>query len=338
MTNLFNKAALFTDIHWGLRSNSHQHNMDCLEFVNWFVSVAKKEKCDTCLFLGDWHHNRATINIETLHYSLSGLEILSKNFDQIFFIPGNHDLFYKNKRDIHSVEWAKHLPNITIINDWFVKNDVVIAPWLIGEEWKRLKTMNGKYLFGHFELPYFMMNAQIEMPDHHELQSEHLVGFEKAFSGHFHKRQQKNNVHYIGNAFPHNYSDSGDDLRGMMILEWDTDPKFLSWPDQPKFRTYNLSSVLNEPDQLLSKNMNVRINIDIDINYEESAYIRETLSSNYGLRETTLIPIKIDLEQDITDYSNLKFESVDSIIISQIEQLQQGSFDTQLLLSIYRSL
>ncbi len=31
MSNLFKKAAVFTDIHFGLKSNSLQHNQDCSE-------------------------------------------------------------------------------------------------------------------------------------------------------------------------------------------------------------------------------------------------------------------------------------------------------------------
>jgi hypothetical protein len=80
------------------------------------------------------------------------------------------------------------------------------------------------------------------------------------------------------------------------------------------------------------------VNLDIDISYEESSFIREQLMPKYNLREMSLIPTKLDLGQDDTDYTNLQFESVDSIIISQIEQLQQGSFDRQLLLDIYRNL
>ena len=112
MSNLFKKAALFTDIHFGLKSNSTLHNEDCLAFVKWATAKAKAEGCDTCLFLGDWHNNRSSLNIVTLSYSLRALEHMNDNFDRVFFIPGNHDLYYRDKRDIQSVEWAKHLPNI----------------------------------------------------------------------------------------------------------------------------------------------------------------------------------------------------------------------------------
>lgn len=335
---LFKKIASFTDIHFGLKSNSVLHNTDCSKFVDWFIATAKEQGCESCIFLGDWHHHRASINIQTLQYSLRALEKLNANFETVYFIPGNHDLYYRDKRDIHSVEWAAHLPNIKIINDWFQQDDVVIAPWLVGNDWKRLQSMAGKYLFGHFELPHFYMNALVEMPDHGELQQEHLRGFDVVFSGHFHKRQFRNNIIYTGNAFPHNYSDAGDDDRGMMILEWGTTPKFISWPDQPRFRVHKLSEILDRPAELLLPDSHVRVNLDIDISYEESSFIREKLMPEYKLREMALIPMKLDIGQDDTDYTNLHFESVDSIIISQIEQLQQGSFDKQLLLDIYRNL
>jgi DNA repair exonuclease SbcCD nuclease subunit len=336
--NLFKKAAVFTDIHFGLKSNSTQHNNDCANFVDWFIDTAKKNDCEVCFFLGDWHHHRASINIQTLQYSLHSLEKLSDSFDMVYFIPGNHDLYYRDKRDVHSIEWAKHLPNITIINDWFVKDDVVIAPWLVSSDWKKLETLSGKYLFGHFELPHFYMNAMVEMPDHGELQLDHLDGFGTVYSGHFHKRQFRNNCIYIGNAFPHNYADASDDDRGMMILEWGKKPNFISWPNQPRFRVHKLSEILNDPDNLLFKDCHVRVNLDIEISYEESTFIREQLIPKYDLREMALIPMKLDISQDDTDYTNLHFESVDSIIINQIEQLQQGSFDKQLLLDIYRNL
>lgn len=338
MTNLFKKAAILTDIHFGLKSNSVQHNNDCANFVDWFIKTAKENNCETCFFLGDWHHHRASINVHTLQYSLRALEKLNNNFDQFYFIPGNHDLYYRDKRDVHSVEWANHLPNIKIINDWYQKDDVVIAPWLVADDWKRLPQLSGKYLFGHFELPHFYMNAQVEMPDHGELQTEHLGGFDVALSGHFHKRQFRKNVIYIGNAFPHNYADAGDDDRGMAILEWGVAPKFISWPDQPRFRVYKLSDILDQPDKLLQKDMHVRVNLDIDISYEESTFIRDEFIPKYNLREMSLIPTKIDISQDDTDYTNLQFESVDSIIVSQIEQLQQGTFNKQLLLEIYQNL
>ena len=290
------------------------------------------------MFLGDWHNNRASINIVTLNYSLRALEHLNDNFERVFFIPGNHDLYYRDKRDIQSVEWARHLPNIQIVNDWFVSDNVVIAPWLVGDDHKRLSKLKGQYIFGHFELPGYLMNAMVAMPDHGEVRREDFGHFGHVFTGHFHKRQTKNNVTYIGNAFPHNYADAGDDERGLTILEWGQDPVYHAWPDQPRYRVFQLSDVLKNTEVMLQPNMHIRVNLDIDISYEEASFIKETFVGQYNLRELTLIPAKVT---DLTEYEiqgNIKFESVDQIVTGQLTTLENGKFNKNLLLDIYRNL
>lgn len=339
MTNLFRKAAVFTDIHFGLKSNSQLHNEDCLNFVKWATARAREEGCETAMFLGDWHNNRASINIVTLNYSLRALEHLNENFEQTYFIPGNHDLYYRDKRDVQSVEWARHLPRIHICNDWFTMGDVTIAPWLVGDDFKKLKKLKGRYMFGHFELPGYLMNAMVAMPDHGEVDPKNdLSGFEHVFSGHFHKRQTKGNVTYIGNCFPHNYADAGDDDRGMMILEWGKEPEYHAWPDQPKYRVFQLSDVLKHTEVMLKPNMHVRVNLDIDISYEEATFIKETFIDTYKLREITLIPAKVT---DLTEYEiqgNIAFESVDQIVFGQLNSIESEQYNKNLLLDIYRNL
>lgn len=335
--NLFKRAAAFTDIHFGLKSNSLQHNQDCLNFVDWFIKKAKEEKCETCFFLGDWNHHRASINMHTLQFGLRALEKMDKAFDKVWFIPGNHDLYYRDRRDIHSVEWARHLKNVTVVNEFFKEGDVHIIPWLVQEDYKKLKKLSGKYLFGHLELPHFYMNAMIEMPDHGQISTDHLKGFEKSFSGHFHKRQAKKNVWYIGNAFPHNYADAGDDQRGMMVLPWGEEPEFHIWPQQPLYRVNKLSEILDNPAGLLLPDSHVRVHLDIDISYEEANFVRETMIPQYKLREMTLIPIKAD-QIDAASGSGLKFESVDQIVVDSINAIESDGFDKKILLEIYNTL
>jgi DNA repair exonuclease SbcCD nuclease subunit len=337
MSNLFKKAACFTDIHFGLKSNSTVHNEDCLSFVDWFITKAKEENCETCIFLGDWHNNRSNLNIVTLNYSLRALEKLNDAFDRVYFIPGNHDLYYRDRRDVQSVEFAKHLKNVVICNDWFSDGDVVIAPWLIGEDYKKIKKLSGKYMFGHFELPNFFMNAMIEMPDHGEINLEQFTGFDTVFSGHFHKRQAKRNVWYMGNAFPHNFADAGDDARGMMIIDWGNEPVFHSWPKQPLYRVYNLSDILENEVGLLLPDSHIRVHIDIPISYEEASLIKETLIPNYKLREMALMPMKLEHEEQ-NGNEGLKFESVDQIVIDQINAIESNTFDKKILLEIYTNL
>jgi DNA repair exonuclease SbcCD nuclease subunit len=338
MLNLFQKAAIFTDIHFGLKSNSVMHNDDCLAFVKWATATARAHGCETALFLGDWHNNRASLNIVTLNYSLRALEHLNENFDRVYFIPGNHDLYYRDKRDIQSVEWARHLPNVEICNDWFSSGDVVIAPWLVSDDHKRIAKLKGKYMFGHFELPGYLMNAMVEMPDHGEIRREDFHGFEHVFTGHFHKRQTKKNITYVGNCFPHNYADAGDDERGLTILEWGQDPVFHAWPEAPSYRVYGLANLIDHAGSLLKPRMHVRVNLDIEISYEEANFIKETFVQQYQLREMSLIPNKNSgVEEDLAP-GEIKFESVDQIVTDQITNIESEFYDPKLLLKIYQDL
>ena len=338
MSNLFKRAAVFTDLHFGAKSNSQLHNQDCADFVDWFIATAQQEQCKVGMFLGDWHHHRSAINMQTLQFSLRALEKLSAAFDRFYFIPGNHDLYYRDRRDIYSTEWARHLPNICIVNDWFQEGNVVIAPWLVGDDYKRIQKMSSKYMFGHFELPHFKMNAMVEMPDHGDIRLEHFGEYDQVFSGHFHLRQTKNNINYIGNAFPHNFSDAGDDQRGCMILEWGAEPEYHAWPRQPLYNVWNLSYVMDHAAEILRANMHVRVQLDIEISYEEANLVRDTYVTQYGLIEMALIPNKRSaLAEDLAP-GEVRFESVDQIVTDQITKIESEFYDPKLLLSIYQSL
>ena len=337
MSNLFKKIACFTDIHFGLKSNSAVHNQDCEDFVDWYITKAKEEGCDTGIFMGDWHHNRNSLNITTMDYSLRALEKLGKAFDNFYFFPGNHDLYYKDKRDIHSVEFGKYIPGVTVIHEPTTIGDVTLCPWLVGDEWRSINKKGGKYCFGHFELPKFFMNAMVQMPDHGELQVDAFKGFELGFSGHFHKRQQNENMVYIGNAFPHNYSDAWDDERGMMILEWGGQPVYHTWPGQPTFRTIKLSELIDRADEIILPKQHLRVTLDIDISFEEASFIKEKFIADYAIRELTLIAEKKDVEIN-TNIDIQAFESVDQIVSSQIISIDSDTYDKNTLLAIYNSL
>ena len=338
MTNLFKKAIFFTDLHFGLKSNSDVHNNDCLEFIEWMTKLGKEQGCETCFFLGDYHNNRASMNLKTMAYAVRGLEILSENFQQTFFIPGNHDLFYRDKRDIQSVEWAKHIPNVRIVNEFFKEGDVSMIPWLVKDEHKRIERIHAKYCLGHLELPHFLMNGSVEMPDHGEIQHDHFANIENVYSGHFHKRQHKRNITYVGNCFPHNYGDTGDDARGCMIVEWGKEHTFHTWPDQPTYRVFTLSHLINDAEKILVPKMHVRVNLDIDISYEEATFIKETFVDTYKLREITLLPVKKEFEGGDVQPGSIEFLSVDQIVSDQISTINSDHYDPKLLLDIYRNL
>ena len=332
--------AAFTDIHFGKKSNDRQHNEDCLGFIKWFAEKCKEHQVDTIIFVGDYFDNRNSLHLSTLNYGLDGMEILNSLNIPVYFIVGNHDTFYREKRELSSVTIGRNLDNIHIVNEVEKIGNVLLCPWLVQDEWKSVKRKlkNTSYVFGHFELPHYMMNALVEMPDHGQLKSQDFSKVEfQAFSGHFHKRQYKDKVCYMGNAFPHDFSDNWDDDRGMMILEWGKTPYFESYPLAPKYRTYNLSELLEKPKECLDNLTYAKVDNDLDVSYDDVQIIHDVLQGQFNPRRLDISSSrKVTSETDFDE--NVEVHSVDQIVIDGLMGVDSVTIDKNRLVELYRGL
>jgi len=329
---------VFTDIHFGLKNNSGEHNRDCLDFVEWMIEEAKKKDCKTCIFMGDWSHHRSNINLLTLDYSMRALRKLNSYFDKTYILVGNHDLFYRESRDVHAMIIAEEFTNIELIDTPMVIDNVAFVPWLVEEEWKNVSKMKAKYLFGHLELPGFKMNAQVDMPDNGELNSDHFPHQDYVFSGHFHIRQTKGKINYIGNPFGHNYSDVWDFDRGAMYLEWGGVPEFINYTNGPRFISISLTAMMANPDLYLIPKTHLQVTLDANITYEEASFLRETFLSQYNVREFKLIR---NPEESLTATFNgsVTLKTVDQIVVECLTTIDTDSkFDINKLIQIYNGL
>jgi len=84
--------------------------------------------------------------------------------------------------------------------------------------------------------------------------------------------------------------------------------------------------------------MHVRVQLDIEISYEEANFVKETFIKDYGLREMALIPSKSSSVDTDMAPGEIKFESVDQIVTDQITNIESEFYDNKLLLKIYQNL
>ncbi|MFW6002126.1 MAG: metallophosphoesterase [archaeon] len=336
---MIKKIAMFTDIHLGAKGNSKIHNQDCENFIEWFIEQAKIHNCDTCVFGGDFHHNRNNINISTLASSIKIIEKIGKSFEKSYFLVGNHDLYYKDRRDVHGIKFAQHINGINVLDEITKIDSITFVPWLVGDEWKKIQKIKSPIVIGHFELPNFYMNAYVKMPDTGTLKSSNFQNQKYVFSGHFHKRQRQGKINYIGNAFPHNFSDVWDNDRGMMVLdiENDAEPLYINWEDCPKYRMTTLSKLLDDPEKYLCEKAYVKVNVDVQLSYEEALYVKETLVEKYKCREITIVQ-QSQIDENPTNMEISSFESIDKIVYDEIANFKSSSINPEVLLEIYNQL
>jgi hypothetical protein len=125
----------------------------------------------------------------------------------------------------------------------------------------------------------------------------------------------------------------------MMVLEYGKKEQYYSWPESPVYRTCNLSDLVVTPEVFLLPKSYVRVTLNNDVSYEESQYLREALLTEYEVRELSLVSLKKDLyADDLALNSNVAFQSVDDIIVSQLSDIKSEFYNSSVLLDIYRKL
>lgn len=331
------QAMVFGDLHLGLKNNSRQHNEWCVQFTTFMIEQSLARNIKTCIFLGDWSHNRSNVNVVTLNYSLQCLRMLSEAFDNVIMLLGNHDLYFRDKLDVHSIPYVNEFDNIHLITEITRVGSCAFVPWLVGDQWREILKIREPYMFCHAEIAKFKMNAMVELPDHGGLSAEHFVNQKLVMSGHFHKRQRKGQILYIGNAFPHNYSDVHDDERGCMIWKPKQEPEFLAWPQAPKYRIWDLSQVLISPSTYIDDRTFVKINVDVNMNYEDLNFVKELFEQELQALDVTWVHAKLGSDTEFTD-EDIQFESVDQIVLDHLNSIESVTMDRELLTQIYQSL
>lgn len=340
-----NKVAMFTDIHFGRQNNSETHNTDCINFIRWFCEQVKANPdIDAVFFLGDWHEHRAAINGMTLHYSQMGANMLNDLGIPVYFVVGNHDLYYRNNRDIFTTVIFDKLENFVMVDQPVVVNDkCVMAPFLFEEEYPTFFKKYSKYevIAGHFEFQGFVLTGETTIKEHGPDPAEYVKP-KRIFSGHYHRRQSKKNVFYIGNAFPADFSDANDENRGMAIYEFDSDDLvYIDWADCPKYIKTKLSDLLKSPKKVLDNNARVKVIVDQDITLTENNELRKLFMERFKLREIVLeeqdnTSVDLtDIEQEVED---MKLEAVSDIVPELLKRVKSQKIDADKLVEIYRKL
>lgn len=344
-----NKSANFTDIHWGAKSNSELHNQDNLRYIDWFCTNVKNDPTiDHIKFLGDWFENRSAINVSTLQYAAEGFRKLRDLKLPIFFVVGNHDLYMRHTRKVYSPIIYSEYDNVNIIDEPSILpnigSGILLSPYLFHEEYTNLiPHLQLETWWGHFEFKGFYItgyNIKMEAgpdPDNYK-GPKHIV------SGHFHKRQANKNVVYMGNVFPTSFNDAGDNDRGMMTYDHNTDDmQFINWVECPKYVKTTLSKLLDDDTTLLPNEARVKVEIDIPISFEESNLLRKTFIQKHNLREFTMEESAV-VQQAISetnadiDWNDHQLTSVDDLVQVMLKEIDSDHINNDTLIKIYTDL
>lgn len=214
------KVAILNDTHCGIRNSSDifADNAD-LFYNDIFFPFLLENGITRIIHLGDVFDNRKFINFKSLHrYRKSFLAKLREYGMHMEVICGNHDTFYKNTNDLNSLKelLGYYMDVVTIIHQpsEIQYGDVTFAlvPWIAPDNEKQtiefLKTTKATHIGGHFELNGFEVMKGVEM--NHGMDTEIFDRFDAVYSGHYHTKSTKRNIHYLGSQMEFFWNDAGD--------------------------------------------------------------------------------------------------------------------------------
>ena len=234
------KIAIINDTHCGVRGDMVEMAKYQGRFYNEiFFSELEARGITEIIHLGDIVDRRKFINFNILNQIRSCFtnQIIDRGMHCRILI-GNHDSFYKNTLEVNAIRelFGEQTQNFTIIDEPTLIDPeyckIGLVPWINMEnadKCKRfIKRTKAQILMGHFEINGFELLPGVFSRE--GFKREYFAKFDMVLSGHYHKKMQRDNIHYLGSPYGITWADYGD-RRGFHIF--DTETRELTFIENP---------------------------------------------------------------------------------------------------------
>lgn len=236
------KIAILADTHWGARGDS-QIFLDYFSrfFREVFFPYIMDNHINTVVHLGDLVDRRKYLNMTTAHtMRREYIEPSVHNKIQTHIIAGNHDCYHKNNNEVNALrEFVMGTPGFSIYSNPAVINfptkfvaqttqytdqlRVLMLPWISPDNEEKssdlIKGTDAEICFAHLELVGFEMARGQTME--HGMDTKPFEKFSAVYTGHYHHKSSKGNIHYLGSPYEMTWADY-DDPKGFHVLDTDT--------------------------------------------------------------------------------------------------------------------
>ena len=328
------KFAILNDTHCGIRNSSDIFLDNADKFYSeLFFPYLIDNNINHIVHLGDIFDNRKFINFRALHrHRKMFLNKLREYKITMDIIPGNHDTYYKNTNDLNSLkELLGHFTDcINIIMEPTVMNydglDFALLPWIAQDNEAKsldfIKNTKALYLGGHLDITGFeMMKGTVNA---HGMSVDLFDRFDGVYSGHFHTKSSKNNIHYLGSQMEFFWNDAHDpkyfhvfDTNAKQItqvLNPNTLHHRINYDDtRQDYLQYDLSQVENKFVKIVVINKNDLFTFDRFVDRIQSRKIHELkIADNFNeFIGSSVNDDEVELE-DTTSLLNTYVDAVDT--------------------------
>jgi len=257
--NKVGKIYLVGDLHFGVDANSIVWLNHQKRFFNDILIPYIKETVqpgDILFQFGDIFETKHQINVNIFNNVMDLFYELAKLIP-VYVLIGNHDTYYTDNNEIHSLKILYNTPNVHVFNkpEIIGINDkkLLIIPWItdFNEIMTLLEDNVGKadMVFSHFDVAG--MSYDNGYPIQKGIDFSILKKYEIVISGHIHKPQVKDNFIYLGTPYHLDFGDIGQ-KKGLYTLDMpNMKMDFVRNDKSPEFKYIDIFDLLEMTDAQL---------------------------------------------------------------------------------------
>lgn len=341
------KVAMITDQHFGVRNGSKYFLDNYERFYSEIFFPTIDERGITHLWiLGDtWEYRTRIDSVSLWRAQQMFFDRLEERGIQVTIIYGNHDVAYKNRNDINSIDFlGKMYPNMHVVKTHetieFDGTPINFISWVnnsnLADSLNFIKNCPPTVLCGHFEIKSFeMIKGHV---CEHGFDKTMFERFDQVYSGHFHTVSTDGRIFYISNPSQTNWSDYGLD-KGFRIFDTTTrDLEFIPNPfDVYSKIAYNddIDIMEFDYDGYAEKIVRVYIQSYATTNQHKLSLFMEKL--NKVVHSADLI--EIDETSFTNENGELEFVDNHQLIDKYIDEVVQSpNIDKSLLRSMFKEM
>ena len=340
------KVAIITDQHFGARKSSRVfHDFFNKFYQNVFFPTIKKRRIDTVLDLGDTYDNRRALDLWAANWSKAEyFDKLREMGVTVHALVGNHTAYFKDTNDVNTLTGiVGEYDNINIYDRATEVEigglPILFLPWINQqnkeESYAAIENSKSKVAMGHLELNGFEAHRGYIM-DHGDSTAPYRK-FEKVFSGHYHRKSQRNNIWYLGNPYQIYWNDYRDP-RGFHIFDTETlELEFIQNPYEIYQKIYyhedNIQSSMFKFHEYA--NTFIKIIVEKKTNTDKfERFISQLYSA--GVHEIKVIEDP-SFEQDLSEEIDIEREDTLTILERYVDDMEHSDKDAlkNILKSLY---
>jgi len=341
------RVLVFSDIHIACHKKRLDRLQDCLKTLEWVFETAREHGIKYILFGGDLFQDRQKIDILTYHLTFDVFQKYCDGSVEVYLLLGNHDLWYYDRWDIHSVRPLRAVNGVKLVEKpqtlEVAGHKVDFLPYT-HQPLEHLDALRkeggGKTLLAHLAVDGAILNNNYST--YSDVIIEHdgdmvrvgasvFDGWEQVFLGHYHCEQKLTpTVEYIGSPLELTFGEANQQKH---ILIYD-----LATGDR-EYVVNNFSPrhlIIPEEDAHkydLTRNF-VRLTV-ADKSESRIAEMKEELKAKKPGSVEVVSEVKVEADQQQVDESKLVIANEEEMLKLWIEA-NQGGLDKERLFATGR--